>query len=191
VNTIFLVTGQKIISKPIASSSLLLILVTTATTASYASSWCLNLKPHASQKHPKLRQPIMVSVHRLRWLIYSFESLWFFFCHRKCCFIAKESSLITLVRCEHACCFCFITLFISLFHCTVVVAIPWYVSSPCSCCFSLHYCYWIMWHYFSFDYNCCFASSHYQWCCLIALVVASCTCCYIAKSFLSFFASSI
>jgi hypothetical protein len=35
------------------------------------------------------------------------------------------------------------------------------------------------------------ASSRYRRCCLIALAVASYACCYIAKSFLSFFASSI
>jgi len=105
---------------------------------------------------------------RLRQVKYLFESLWFFFCHRECCFIAKE--LITLVRCEHVvfaslpCSYyCFIALLLlqshDMFHCPVFF------------CFSLHYCYWITRCYFSFDYNCCF--------CFITLpmVLFNCSCC--------------
>lgn len=142
---------------------------------------------------PMLLRNIQSLGNQLRWVCIDWGRLYirlslydFFFCHRKCCFIAKESSLITLVRCEHACCFCFITLFILLFCCTVVVAIPWYVSLPCSCCFSLHYCYWITDTFFHSITIVVFASSHYRWCCLIALVVASCTCCYIASPFFPF-----
>jgi len=108
-----------------------------------------------------------------------------FFCHRKCCFIAKESSLITLVRCEHVvfaslpCSYYFFIALLLLqshdmFHRPVLVV--FYYTIAIGSRDAIFHSITIV----------VFASSHYQWCCLIALVVASCTCCYIASPFFPF-----
>jgi len=92
-----------------------------------------------------------------------------FFCHRKCCFIAKESSLITLVRCEHVvfaslpCSYyCFIALLLQshdMFHRPVLVV--FHYSIAIGSCDAIFHSITIV----------VFASSH------LPMVLFNCTCC--------------